>query len=313
MSRCCSARRPTSCRGPTRTRIANGLRKVLPERLAYAHHALEEHRACSSSSTAARGPSPRRSRSSCSVWSRKELGPDYDVETHFTPRYNPWDQRLCLVPDGDLFEAIRAGQASVVTDHIERFTETGIELAVGRASSTPTSSSPRPVCSSWCSASMALRRSTASRSTSPQTWTYKGMSTPDVPNLASTFGYINASWTLRADLTAEYVCRLLNHMDETGTRQCTPRLRPADARHAGAALDRRMFSSGYMQRVMHLLPQAGRPRAVAQPAELRRGQAAAPQRAHRGRRDAAQQPGPAAGGAEDRAPAGRTGSRSCSD
>jgi len=156
---------------------------------------------------------------------RKELGPDYDVATHFTPSYGPWDQRLCLVPNSDLFAAIRSGQASVVTDHIaasprrhrarlgpgarrrHRGHRDGLNLVVLGEMQFVVDGAPVDFA---------------------KTWTYKGMMYSGVPNLVCTFGYINASWTLRADLTSEYVCRLINHMDRVGARQVTPRLRAAD-------------------------------------------------------------------------------------
>ena len=164
---------------------------------------------------------------------RQMLGPDYDVETHFTPRYNPWDQRLCLVPDADLFRAIRRGKVSVVTDHIETFTETGIKLKSGaELDGRPDRHRDRP--GAGAGRRREARRSTASRSISPRRFIYKGMMYSDVPNLASVFGYTNASWTLKADLVCEYVCRLLNHMDRNGYRQCTPRNGDPDA--AGRAV-----------------------------------------------------------------------------
>ncbi len=185
---------------------------------------------------------------------RKELGPDYDVDTHFTPRYNPWDQRLCLVPDGDLFHAIKSGKASVVTNTIDSFTETGILLDSGEkleADIIITATGLRMVTVGEMDVEVDGKPVDFS-----QTWTYKGIGYSDVPNMASTFGYINASWTLRADLTCEYVCRLLNHMRATGTDQCTPRLRPEDANMKKRPwIDD--FSSGYMQRTMHLLPMQG--------------------------------------------------------
>jgi monooxygenase len=185
---------------------------------------------------------------------RKELGPEYDVETHFTPKYNPWDQRLCLVPDSDLFKAIRSGKASVVTDQIERFTENGVELASGKkldADIIVTATGLNLVVLGEMQ--FAVDGATVDFAKS---WTYKGMMYSDVPNLVCTFGYINASWTLRADLTSEYVCRLLNHMDAIGARQVTPRLRPSDANMpARPWIDD--FSSGYMQRMMHRFPMQG--------------------------------------------------------
>jgi cation diffusion facilitator CzcD-associated flavoprotein CzcO len=185
---------------------------------------------------------------------RKELGPDYDVETHFTPKYNPWDQRLCLVPNSDLFEAIRSGKASVVTDQIDSFSAKGIKLKSGReldADIIVTATGLNLV----VLGEMQFAVDGAPIEFS-KTWSYKGMMYSGVPNLVSTFGYINASWTLRADLTSEYVCRLVNHMDEKGARQVTPRLRESDLNMpARPWIDD--FSSGYMARVMHRFPKQG--------------------------------------------------------
>jgi monooxygenase len=181
---------------------------------------------------------------------REHLGPDYDIETHFTPRYNPWDQRLCLVPDADLFDSIKAGPSSVVTDQIETFTETGIQLKSGQPGRRYHRHRHGP-------AHAAARRHGVvvdGRKIAPhETTSYKGMMFSDVPNLASTFGYTNASWTLKADLTAEYVCRLLNHMDRTGARICTPHL-PQGEMEIEPWLD---FSSGYVQRALKILPKQG--------------------------------------------------------
>ncbi|MFM8993004.1 MAG: flavin-containing monooxygenase, partial [Actinomycetota bacterium] len=183
-----------------------------------------------------------------------ELGGKYPIKRHFLPRYNPWDQRLCLVPNSDFFAAMRSGRASLVTDNIETFTETGILLSSGEhlnADIIVTATGLQLV-----SLGEADIYVDGQQVDFAQTRTYKGMAYSDVPNLATSFGYINASWTLRADLTCTYVCRLLNHMRDTGTRQCTPRLRPGEE-----TMPRRPwidgFSSGYMQRVMHLMPAQG--------------------------------------------------------
>ena len=185
---------------------------------------------------------------------RRELGPDFDIETHFTPTYNPWDQRICLVPESDFFEALRSNKASVVTDHIERFTETGIRLESGEeleADVIVTATGLNLV----VLGEMAFTVD-GHAVNFPDTWSYKGVMYSDVPNLVSTFGYINASWTLRADLIARYACRLINHLDATGTRQCTPRLRDEDREMTPAPwIDG--FSSGYMQRVMHRFARQG--------------------------------------------------------
>jgi cation diffusion facilitator CzcD-associated flavoprotein CzcO len=180
-----------------------------------------------------------------------ELGPDYDVARHFSPAYNPWDQRLCLVPDGDLFAAIRAGTVSIATDGIERFTATGIRLASGTELEadlvvTATGLNVRllggidlvvdgePV-------NVADRLS------------YKGMMLSGVPNLALAFGYTNASWTLKCDLTSRYVCRLLRHMDLHGYVWCVPRLDDAEVERQ-PMLD---FSSSYVRRAGGSLPSQG--------------------------------------------------------
>lgn len=182
---------------------------------------------------------------------RAHLGPDYDVETHFTPRYNPWDQRLCLVPDADLFDAIREGRASVVTDHIDTFTETGLLLRSGQTLDADVIVTATGLALQFLSdldATVDGRRIEF-----PQTFGYKGMMYSGVPNLASSFGYTNASWTLKADLTCEYVCRLLNHMRRTGTDICTPTLTDPDLT-AEQWID---FSSGYFQRALHKFPKQG--------------------------------------------------------
>ncbi len=182
---------------------------------------------------------------------RQELGADYDVATHFTPKYNPWDQRLCLVPDSDLFAAIRTGSASVVTDHVDTFTADGIRLKSGLTL-------PADIIVTATGLEMQLMSGLdVSVDGEPidltQTFSYKGMMYSGVPNLASAFGYTNASWTLKADLTAEYVCRLLNHMDRHGQSECRP-LNDDPNLEAAPWLD---FSSGYITRGMKKFPKQG--------------------------------------------------------
>ncbi|MBA4011038.1 MAG: FAD-containing monooxygenase EthA [Phenylobacterium sp.] len=181
---------------------------------------------------------------------RQHLGPDYDVATHFTPRYNPWDQRLCLVPDADLFDAIKDGSASVVTDQIDGFTKTGLKLKSGQeldADVVVTATGLKLQLLSGLQVSVDGEPVNMA-----STMSYKGMMYSGVPNLASAFGYTNASWTLKCDLTCEYVCRLLNHMDRTGQPICTPKPDPT----VGEApwLD---FSSGYVQRSIDQFPKQG--------------------------------------------------------
>ncbi len=182
---------------------------------------------------------------------RGQLGPDYDVETHFTPRYNPWDQRLCLVPDADLFEAIRSGAVSVVTDQIETFTEAGLALRSGvelDADIIVTATGLRMQLMSGIDFDIDGQRVDLAKSMS-----YKGMMYSDVPNLASAFGYTNASWTLKCDLTCEYVCRLINFMDRRGCASATPRRTDPTVSEA-PWLD---FTSGYVQRALDQLPRQG--------------------------------------------------------
>lgn len=186
---------------------------------------------------------------------REEIGEMVDVEKHFTPRYNPWDQRLCLVPDDDLFRAIQSGKASVVTDQIETITEGGVQLASGDHLDADII-----VCATGLElvvlggAEFTLDGQAIDFANE---WTYKGMMCSNIPNMVHTFGYINASWTLRADLIATWVCRLLNHMRTTGMTTATPRITDELA----ASMTQRFwiddFSAGYMQRVMHRFPKQG--------------------------------------------------------
>lgn len=180
---------------------------------------------------------------------RKQLGRDVDAK-HFTPSYNPWDQRLCVVPDGDLFRKLRSGQASVVTDTIRRFTPTGILLNSGQEL-------PADVVVTATGLKLnVLGDVTVTVDGQPvdasDKLVYRGMMLSDVPNCAMAFGYTNASWTLKADLTAERVCRLLNHLDATGQRSAVAR--PGAGVLPKPFLD---FSSGYVQRAAGVLPKQG--------------------------------------------------------
>jgi monooxygenase len=182
---------------------------------------------------------------------RKELGPAYDVSKHLSPRYNPWDQRLCLVPDADLFAAIRSGSVSIVTAEIQTFTETGVRLASG-------DELPADIIVTATGLKLKLlggmEVSVDGAPVNPaRAMTYKGLMYGEIPNLASAFGYVNASWTLKADLTAEYVCRLLNYMDAHGYRSCTPRQRDPSVTEEPAI----NFTSGYIQRGKDVLPNQG--------------------------------------------------------
>ena len=181
---------------------------------------------------------------------REHLGPDYDIGTHFTPSYNPWDQRLCLVPDADLFASIKSGASSVVTDHIETFTETGIQLKSGKTLDADVVVTATGLQMQLLSGmEVVVDGEVADLS---QSMSYKGMMFSDVPNLASAFGYTNASWTLKADLTSEYVCRLINHMKRTGADFCVPRV--DGEMEVAPWLD---FSSGYVTRAIGQFPKQG--------------------------------------------------------
>jgi cation diffusion facilitator CzcD-associated flavoprotein CzcO len=182
---------------------------------------------------------------------REELGPNYDIETHFTPKYNPWEQRMCLVPNGDFFNAINAGKASVITDHIDRFTKKGIKLKSGGEVEADLIVTATGLNLEVCNGiKLEVDNNEVDIS---KTMTYKGMMFSDVPNLVATFGYTNASWTLRADLTSEYVCRLLNFMDKKGYANCCPRT----AEHVEPDGDWLDFTSGYVKRSMHKFPKQG--------------------------------------------------------
>ena len=183
---------------------------------------------------------------------REELGQDFDVEKHFTPSYKPWDQRMCLVPDGDLFSAIKDNRANVVTDTIDTFTPTGILLNSGNEIEADIIISATGIelnALNDINVSVDGVKVEANRKLS-----YKGMMLSGVPNLAITFGYVNSSWTLRADLTCEYVCRLINTMDKEGCAACSPE----EDLNALVEDDYIDFTSGYVQRALDRLPKQGK-------------------------------------------------------
>jgi cation diffusion facilitator CzcD-associated flavoprotein CzcO len=235
---------------PDQDRLANWLRGWLPERVAYGITRWKNilggmllFQFCQRM--------PERAKRFLLAGVRKELCPDYDVAKHFTPSYDPWDQRLCLVPNADLFRAMREGRASVVTDHIDRFTATGIRLKSGEE---------LPADVIVTATGLALKflggmqvTVDGERVDPAQRLTYRGMMLRGVPNLAWAFGYTNASWTLRADLNCEYVCRLLNHMAKHGHASARPELDDPDVKEEPWM----NLSSGYVKRGMHLLPKQG--------------------------------------------------------
>ena len=182
---------------------------------------------------------------------QEEMGPDVDM-TDFTPSYNPWDQRLCLVPDSDLFATIKSGKASIVTDHVETFTKDGIRLKSGKTLDADIIVTATGL--------KMLTGGSATISVDGQlvkfadTINYKGVMFSGIPNFGMTMGYTNASWTLKADLTSEYVCRLINYMDKNGTPIATPTLPVGETMGTEPMLD---FSSGYVQRAIKDLPKQG--------------------------------------------------------
>jgi cation diffusion facilitator CzcD-associated flavoprotein CzcO len=187
---------------------------------------------------------------------RAYLGPDYDVATHFTPRYRPWQQRLAFIPDGDLFKGIASGKASMVTDEIDTFTEHGILLKSGEELTADViiTATGFDLC---IFGDIAFTIDDRPLDLSG-TVTYRGMMFTGVPNLLWVFGYFRASWTLRADLIADFVRRLLHHMDELGVSRVTPALRPEDAGMPILPwIDPENFNPGYLMRSMHLLPKRG--------------------------------------------------------
>ena len=234
---------------PAEDAFANLLRRKLPPKLAYWVTRWRNVLLTMFFYNLARRK-PEKFKSGVLAGVRAQLGPDYDVATHFTPRYNPWDQRLCLVPDSDLFQALRAGTASVATDTIETFTERGLRLASGQeleADVIITATGLKMILLGGIEVSVDGARVDLARSMS-----YKGMMFSDVPNLAAAFGYTNASWTLKADLTSEYVCRILQYMDRRGVDYCLPKR--AEGIEEAPFLD---FSSGYVQRARDVLPRQG--------------------------------------------------------
>ncbi len=235
---------------PAEDRIANRLKKILPARTAYGLTRWKNVCLQMLFYNRAR-KKPQATREMIAKLAQKELGPDYPVSTHFNPKYNPWDQRMCLIPDSDLFNAIKSGDAEVVTDTIDTFTENGVKLSSGRelqADIVVTATGLDLQFLGGADVKVDGKQVDLSRRL-----TYKGMMYEGVPNLVSVFGYTNASWTLKCDLTCEFACRIMKRMAKTGTRSVTPRiLTPGTQLHPW--LD---FSSGYVQRTIDRFPKQG--------------------------------------------------------
>ena len=187
---------------------------------------------------------------------RAYLGPEYDVETHFTPTYRPWRQRVAFVPDGDIFQGINAGKVTMVTDEIECFTEKGILLQSGESLEADI------IITATGFNLSVLGGIEFSIDNTPldfaETVTYRGMMFTGVPNMAWVFGYFRASWTLRVDIIGDFVCRLLNHMEEKGVKSVAPALRPEDKDMPILSwIDPENFNPNYLMRSMHLMPKRG--------------------------------------------------------
>jgi monooxygenase len=235
---------------PEQDKLANFLRRHLPSQLAYN---LVRWRNILFGIYIYRlsRRSPERIKKWIASGVRKALGPDYDVDTHFTPRYNPWDQRMCLVPDGDLFVAINQGKAAVVTDEIDAITPTGVKLRSGREL-------PADIIVTATGLNLVafgdIQLTVDGRDINPaKTLNYKGTMYGGIPNLASTFGYTNASWTLKSELTCDYICRVLNHMDKGGYQVCVPQNDDPTIQEEPWL----NLSSGYISRVSDKLPKQG--------------------------------------------------------
>jgi cation diffusion facilitator CzcD-associated flavoprotein CzcO len=234
---------------PGKDPLADLLRRLLPPKLAYAIVRWKNVVVTSAFYQFCRRR-PKAARRVMRKMVAAQLPRGYDLDPDFNPRYDPWDQRLCLVPDGDLFRAIKAGTADIATDTIERFTPTGIDLTSGRHLDADVIVSATGLNLQACGG-MAIE--VDGRSVAPgDTFVYKGFMLSDVPNLAMCVGYTNASWTLRADISSQEVCKVINHLDRHGYRSATPTIREHIDRVP--ILD---LSSGYVQRGKDVMPQQG--------------------------------------------------------
>jgi cation diffusion facilitator CzcD-associated flavoprotein CzcO len=237
---------------PARDAFSDRLRAVLPDKLA--HRLIRtKNVAFSSAVYAAFRRWPAQAAWLLNSTVARQLPESVPMDPHFTPRYKPWDQRLCLVPDADLFEALRDGSASVVTDEIDTFTADGIRLRSGAelpADLVVTATGLQMV------ALGKIELTVDGRRVDPHdTFVYKGMMLSGVPNLAWCIGYTNNSWTLRSDLTSQYVCRLLNHLARSGLDICVPEIDPTEYdAPARPVVD---LSSGYIRRAASILPRQG--------------------------------------------------------
>ncbi len=235
---------------PEQDALANKLRRYLPARLAYALSRWKNILLGMYFYQAARRH-PERARAFITDGVKAALGPGYDVEKHFTPRYQPWDQRVCLIPDGDLFRAIRDGSVVMVTDHIDTFTPGGIRLRSGRELNADIIVTATGLKAEIFSGMQLSVDDTVI--TPADCFTYKGMMLSGLPNFAFSMGYSNASWTLKSDLVAEYVCRLINHMKRKGYDYCVPQV-PEEGLEEESIM---ALNSGYVLRARDQMPKQG--------------------------------------------------------
>jgi len=236
--------------GPSEDKIATGLRKILPSKTAYSLSRWKNVLWGSFFYNLAR-KRPKFVAGLIKKGVQKEMGPDYDVEQHFTPSYNPWDQRLCMVPDSDLFESLKKGTSEMVTDHIDRFTESGILLKSGKILEADIVVTATGLQLAFMG---NMELNVDGKQVEPsKLFMYRGMMFSDIPNIALAFGYTNASWTLKCDLVCKYVCRLLNFMKDKNLKYVTPRMTMKDMGEE-PMVD---FNSGYFLRMMDDLPKQG--------------------------------------------------------
>ncbi|MCW2967916.1 MAG: flavin-binding family monooxygenase [Solirubrobacteraceae bacterium] len=236
---------------PARDPIADVLRRVLPAKVAYSMIRWKNVALATLSFQLSRRR-PRLAKALLRRGVERQLPAGFDTKTHFRPRYAPWDQRLCLVPDGDLFAVLSDGSASIVTDHIETFTETGLRLASGaelEADIVISATGLNLLALGGMSVAVDGEDVELSKLVG-----YKGIMFSGMPNFALSIGYTNASWTLKCDLACQYVCRLLNHMDAHGHRQVTPRWPDGQALPEHPLVD---LASGYVLRSVDTFPKQG--------------------------------------------------------
>lgn len=236
---------------PGRDRIGAALRRVLPRKLSYRMVRWKNILLAAAFFQYSRRW-PERARALLLKAAKQLLGPTFDVDRHLTPSYDPWDQRLCIAPDADIFNALRSGKASIVTDTVERFMPGGIRLASG-------AELPADIIVSATGLTLKLMGGAQIRVDGrpidgSQLLVYRGVMYSGVPNLAVATGYTNASWTLKCELAARYVCRLINHMQARGLDACVP---VADADALASTQPMLNLSSGYVQRAVGMLPRQG--------------------------------------------------------